>query len=84
VEIDDVTARVNAEIQVEAFLSILEKRYDLKSADIPKILDDLRWVREHRAGIHRVSWSVALGVLTIAVAGVLHAFWEGFKASVGK
>lgn len=81
-EQDDVEARVRAEIQVEAFLSILETRYGLKSEDVPQILDDLRWVREHRNGINRVSWSVALGVLAIAIAGVMNAFWEGIKQVV--
>lgn len=81
-ERDDVEVRVQAEIQVEAFLLILEKRYGLKFEDVPQLLDDLRWVREHRNGINRVSWSVALGVLAIAVAGVMHAFWEGIKQSI--
>jgi len=83
-EKDDVEARINAEIQVEAFLSILESRHGLKSTDIPQILDDMRWLREHRNGINRVSWSVALGVLAIALSGVMHAIWEGVKASVVK
>jgi hypothetical protein len=83
-EKDDVEARINAEIQVEAFLSILETRHGLKSTDIPAILDDMRWLREHRNGINRVSWSVALGVLAIALSGVMHALWEGVKASAVK
>ena len=80
----DVEARINAEIQVEAFLSILETRHGLKSSDIPQILDDMRWLREHRNGINRVSWSVALGILAIALSGVMHALWEGVKASAVK
>jgi hypothetical protein len=44
----------------------------------------MRWLREHRNGINRVSWSVALGVLAIALSGVMHAIWEGVKASVVK
>jgi hypothetical protein len=83
-EKDDVEARINAEIQVEAFLSILESRHGLKSTDIPQILDDMRWLREHRNGINRVSWSVALGILAIALSGVMHALWEGVKASAVK
>jgi hypothetical protein len=83
-EKDDVEARINAEIQVEAFLSILESRHGLKSTDIPQILDDMRWLREHRNGINRVSWSVALGILAIALSGVMHALWEGVKQSVVK
>ncbi len=76
---DDAERRVEAELQIEAFLSILEKRFGLKSEDVPAILDDLRWVREHRNGINRVSWSVALGILAIAISGVAAAVWEGIK-----
>ena len=83
-ERDDVEARIAAEVQVEAFLSILETRYGLKSGDVPAILDDLRWVREHRNGINRVSWSVALGILAIALSGVMHALWEGIKQAAVK
>lgn len=78
-EKDDAERRVEAEIQVEAFLDMLQRRYGLKSEDVPAILDDLRWVREHRHGINRVSWSVALGILAIAISGVAAAVWEGLK-----
>lgn len=78
-EDDDFEKRVQAELQVEAFLDLLQKRYGLKPEDIPPILDDLRWVREHRLGINRVSWSVALGLLALALSGVATAFWEGLK-----
>lgn len=78
-EKEDAERRVEAELQVEAFLDMLQRRYGLKSEDVPAILDDLRWVREHRHGINRVSWSVALGILTIAISGVAAAVWEGLK-----
>lgn len=78
-EKDDAERRVEAELQVEAFLDMLQRRYGLKSEDVPAILDDLRWVREHRHGINRVSWSVALGILAIAISGVAAAVWEGLK-----
>ena len=78
-EKEDAERRVEAELQVEAFLDMLQRRYGLKSEDVPAILDDLRWVREHRHGINRVSWSVALGILAIAISGVAAAVWEGLK-----
>lgn len=81
-EKDDAERRVEAEIQVEAFLGMLQRRYGLKSEDIPAILDDMRWVREHRHGINRISWSVALGILALAISGVVSAFWEGVKNSL--
>ena len=78
-EKEDAERRVEAELQVEAFLDMLQHRYGLKSEDVPALLDDLRWVREHRHGINRVSWSVALGILAIAISGVAAAVWEGLK-----
>jgi hypothetical protein len=78
-EKEDAERRVEAELQVEAFLDMLQRRYGLKSEDVPAILDDLRWVREHRHGINRVSWSVALEILAIAISGVAAAVWEGLK-----
>ncbi len=78
-EKDDAERRGEAELQVEAFLEMLQRRYGLKPEDVPAILDDMRWVREHRHGINRVSWSVALGILAIAISGVAAAVWEGVK-----
>lgn len=71
--------RITAELHVEAFMELIAKRYDLKSEDIPRIMDDLRWLREHRSGISRVTWTVALGIISLAVAGLMAALWEGFK-----
>ena len=79
---DDAEARIQAELQVEAFLDLLQKRYGFQSADIPQILDDMRWVREHRTGINRVSWSIALGILALALSGIASALWEGIKHTV--
>lgn len=79
---DDAERRVEAELQVEVFLVLLEKRFGLKSEDVPAILDDMRWVREHRNGINRISWSVALGILAIALSGVAAAIWEGLKQTL--
>ncbi len=74
--------RYHAEIQADAFLEILANRYGIESKDIPEILDDLRWMRKHRNSINRISWSIALAVLAVAVSGVVAAFWEGVKQYV--
>jgi len=81
-EHDATERRISAELQVEAFMDLLQKRYGLKSEDIPSILDDLRWVREHRTGINRITWNVALGILTLAIAGLATAMWEGIKHNI--
>ena len=81
-EHDDAERRVQAELQVEAFVQLLTSRYNLKSEDIPQILDDMRWLRERRSGIIRIQWAVALGIFAIAISGVMTAFWEGVKHAV--
>lgn len=81
---EELRVRIIAEMQVDAFLSLLETRYGIKSEDIPQFLDDMRWVRQHRVGMSRVSWAVLLGVAAIAVSGLVHALWDGIKASITK
>lgn len=81
-ERDITERRITAELHVEAFMELIAKRYDLKSEDIPRIMDDLRWLREHRSGISRVTWSVALGIISLAVAGLMAAVWEGLKQNI--
>ena len=78
-EREDAERRIEAELQVEAFIQLLASRYNLQPEDIPQIVEDMRWVREHRSGIVRIQWAVALGILAIAVSGVVTAFWEGVK-----
>lgn len=76
---EDVERRIQAELQVEAFIQLLASRYNLKPEDIPQIVDDMRWVRQHRSGISRIQWSVALAILALAATGVWQALIEGAK-----
>lgn len=78
-ERQDAIVRAEAELQVEAFLGILQDRYNLKPAEIHEILDDLRWVRKYRDGVTRVQWAATLGVIALAVSGLVAALWEGIK-----
>lgn len=75
----ELKRRIIAERQVEAFLGLLETKYNLKSEDIPELLDNVRWISQHRANSSRLSWNVALGLLSLAVAGLGMAVWEGIK-----
>jgi hypothetical protein len=81
---DEREKRIEAELLAEAFFQLLATRYGLKPEDIPEHLEDLRWVRKHRTGIDRIGWSVALGVLAIAVSGIASMLWQGFKESIGR
>ena len=81
-EHDNAERRIQAELQVDAFFTLLQARYGIKPEAIPEILDDLRWVREHRSNLNRVSWNVVLGIISLALTGMAIAFWEGFKAKM--
>lgn len=79
---DESEKRVEAERLAEAFFQLLTSRYGLKPEDIPEILEDMRWVREHRRGVSRVGWTLVLGVIGVAAAGLASMFWAGFKSMV--
>lgn len=81
-EIENAKNRIKAEEMVEAFFSLMETKYGLKPEDIPEIVDDMRWLRKHRAGLSRVSWSVVLGILALVASGLWEAFVNGLKAMV--
>lgn len=81
-ERDAAERRITAELQVEAFISLIQARYGIESKDIPRILDDMRWVREHRGNIGRITWTIALGIIALAVTGLASSLWEGFKHMV--
>ncbi len=81
-EHEDAERRIQAELQVDAFFTLIQARYGIKPEAIPEILDDLRWVREHRSNLNRVSWSVVLGIITLALTGMAFALWEGMKAKM--
>lgn len=77
-----IEERIKVEQQVEAFIDIMATRYGIKPEDIPGLVDDLRWVADHRRGINRVAWSAILGVVALVVSGAWMIFWEGVKHTV--
>ena len=74
--------QIEAEIQVEAFIRILEKRFSVASDEIPEFLAELRRLRKRSANLDRILWSVALAVLFVAVSGFLATVMEGVKSVV--
>lgn len=76
----DIEDRVKAEEQVEAFIKILSTRYGIRENEIPEIIDTARWAVRHRAGLSRITWHASLGVVGLAVMGLMAVLWEGVKA----
>lgn len=71
--------RIKAEEQVEAFITVLTKRYGIQEEEIPDLIEIIRWSADHRRGINRVGWSALLGIVGIAASGIMLAVWEGIK-----
>lgn len=76
--------RVKAEELVEAFLRIMFTRYGVKEDEIPEIIDNLRWISRHRAGLSRITWHASLSLLGLAMIGLGAAIWEGIKHFASK
>lgn len=76
---EEMAARVQAEMQVEAFISLIERRYGIKPENIPHMVADLEWIHNHRGHISKISWAIALGILSLAASGIALAFWTGLK-----
>lgn len=71
--------RLRAEIQCEAFITVLCRRYGIAEEDIPELIAGLRWASEHRAHIEKVTFAMTVTLLAAVVSGFILALWEGFK-----
>ncbi len=81
-ERDDAKRRIDAEMLAEAMLDLLATRYGIERDDIPKHLETIRWAESGRIGLMRLSWAAALGVIALAVSGIVSAIWEGVKHAI--
>ena len=62
--------------QVDHFIEILEKRYELHPREI---VEAVKWVKERKSFAARLQMSSAISAIGIIVGAVLLAIWEGFK-----
>lgn len=72
-------ALAQAEVQVEAFLEIITKRYGIPQEDIPKLLEDLKWVSQSRQSIHKAGFFAFMTLLGLIITGAVTAMVEGLK-----
>lgn len=73
---------LEAEAQVEAFISILSKRYGVKEDEIPQFVDAMRWAAQHRSNINSISWHALLGVVGALAVALAVMVWEGIKSTL--
>lgn len=79
---DHAERQIEARIRLEDIYNELEIRYGIKREDVPKYLDAIRWVIEHRLHWYRIGWTVLLGLIGLAVTGLMKAIWDGLKVNL--
>lgn len=70
---------LEAEKQVDVFLTILSKRYGVKEDEIPLFIEAIRRSIERDRRFNQLSWHAILGVVSAVVMGALVLIWEGIK-----
>ena len=72
--------RLKVTAQVDYFLSVLMKRYGMSDADLPEIVASLRWLKEHREFMNKLTTGGTLSLLGILMTALGAAIWNGVKA----
>lgn len=71
-----------AEKQVQAFLHVLRARYAIEEDDIPRMVDDIRWIAAHRRKMDKISLGIVLSFVGTVMAGAGLLLWEGLVALI--
>ena len=71
--------RVHA--QVEAFVELIIRRYDVNPEEV---LEAVKWVREKKAFNDRVKSTGLISLIGLLVSAIGLAVWEGVKAMVSR
>jgi hypothetical protein len=69
--------RLRIAMQVEAFVELLSKRYNLTPEEVA---DAVRWVRARREMHARVKSTSIVSLIGIVAGATLVALWEGVKS----
>jgi hypothetical protein len=67
--------------QVEAFVELITRRYDVKPEEV---LEAVKWVRERKAFSERVKSTGLVSLIGLLITAISLAVWEGVKAMVGR
>lgn len=68
-----------AEAQVEAFITILTRRYGIDEREIPHLVDGIRWAITHKESLDKLNFGALMAVLATVIAALLIAIWEGVR-----
>jgi uncharacterized tellurite resistance protein B-like protein len=66
--------------QVEAFLEILESRYNLREEDIPQLIEAIRWADSHRKRVEQSTFVAASALITLSLTAWAATFWDSIVA----
>lgn len=68
-----------AERQVDYFMQIVLKRYGVDEEEVPGLIDNLRWLNQHRKAATKITGGVTISVIGAVIVVTLMALWEGVK-----
>ena len=71
---EDERRRVAA--QVDYFIELVGKRYDVQPSEV---LEAVRWVRERREFAGKLKSTGMMGVIGLMISSLAMALWEGLK-----
>jgi hypothetical protein len=71
-----------AELQCEAFISVMCRRYGISEDELPELISGLRWAAEHKVRMDKLSFTATVALLGTVVGATLLVLWEGFKRVV--
>lgn len=66
--------------QIEAFLTILETRYNIKPEEVPTMLETIKWMGKHRARMEQATWVAASTLIILSITGLAQSSWQHLKA----
>lgn len=69
--------------QVEAFISLLSRRYGLREEDVPDMIDGLRRFRDQKRIYDRVKAGGLISLIGLSATAAASAIWQGIKMMPG-
>ena len=81
-EKESAERRIEANLLLSDIFDELEERYGIKPEDVPKYLDAIRWVIQHREHWYRIGWTVLLGIVGLAATGFAKALYDGIRLNL--
>ena len=76
----DLEKRVQAQLQVEAFVTLMEHRLRVTEDEVFEFIELLRWLKLLRTNTAKMRTYTAIAVVGLAITGLWNTLGEGLKS----